>query len=242
MGTQRDRTAHHSGVHKRPFVTHIYGDRSWRLNSCSILVFEINESIWTIKTVNATMSSMSDLIGYARVSTSDQNAQAQLDALHKAGCLRVFTDKAKGAIDERPELSRMLDQLRPGDTVVVWKLDRLGRNLRHLIQTVESLGQQGVGFKSLTEGIDTTSPGGRLLFHLIGAVAQFERDLIAERTRAGLEAARARGRRGGRPRSMDDTKVIVAREMYEARRHTVAEIASTLGVSRATIYRSLATS
>ncbi len=182
---------------------------------------------------------MPDLIGYARVSTSDQNAEAQLDALAAAGCLKVFTDTASGKIDERPELNRMLDQLRPGDVLIVHRLDRLGRNLRHLIQTVESLGERGVGFRSLSEGIDTTSPGGRLLFHLLGAIAQFERDLIAERTRAGLDAARARGRKGGRPTVMDDTKLSVAREMYSSRRHTVAEIASTLGVSRATIYRSL---
>lgn len=182
---------------------------------------------------------MPDLIGYARVSTNDQNANAQLDALAAAGCLKVFTDTAKGAIDERPELKRMLDQLRPGDTLVVWKLDRLGRNLRHLIQIVESLGQQGVGFKSLTEGIDSTTPAGRLLFHLLGSIAQFERDLIAERTRAGLQAARARGRKGGRPTVMDETKLAVANEMYTSRKHTVSEIAKTLGVSRATIYRSL---
>jgi DNA invertase Pin-like site-specific DNA recombinase len=182
---------------------------------------------------------MADLIGYARVSTNDQNAEAQLDALAKAGCLKVFTDKASGAIDERPELKRMLDQLRPGDTVVCLRLDRLGRNLRHLIQTVESLGEQGVGFKSLTEGIDSTTPAGRLLFHLLGSIAQFERDLIAERTRAGLEAARARGRKGGRPTVMSPAKLSLAREMYDSRKHTVAEIAATLGVSRATIYRSL---
>lgn len=184
---------------------------------------------------------MSDLIGYARVSTSDQNADAQLDALTQAGCLKVFTDRASGAIDERPELNRMLDQLRPGDTVVVFKLDRLGRNLKHLIQTISSLEERGIGFRSLTEGIDTTSPGGRLLFHLIGAVAQFERDLIGERTRAGLEAARARGRNGGRPTVMSSAKLDVARKMYASRGHTVAEIAETLGVSRATIYRSLRT-
>jgi DNA invertase Pin-like site-specific DNA recombinase len=182
---------------------------------------------------------MPDLIGYARISTHDQNAQAQLDALENAGCLKVFTDRASGAIDERPELNRLLDQLRPGDTLVVWKLDRLGRNLRHLIHTVESLGEQGVGFKSLTEGIDSTTPAGRLLFHLLGSIAQFERDLIAERTRAGLEAARARGRKGGRPSVMDDTKLSIAHEMYSSRKHTVAQIASALGVSRATIYRSL---
>lgn len=151
-------------------------------------------------------------------------------------CSRTF---ASGALDDRPELARLLDQLRPGDTLVVWKLDRLGRNLKHLIHTISALEERGVAFKSLTEGIDTGSPGGRLLFHLIGAIAQFERDLISERTRAGLDAARARGRRGGRPSVMTPEKLTVARQMFESRKHTVAQIAKTIGVSRTTVYRSL---
>lgn len=182
---------------------------------------------------------MTDLIGYARVSTNDQNADAQRDALAQVGCLRVFTDTTSGAIDDRPQLNRLLDQLRPGDTLVVWKLDRLGRNLRHLIQTISSLEERQVAFRSITEGIDTSSPAGRLMFHLIGAIAQFERDLISERTKSGLQAARARGRTGGRPSVMDDTKLAVAREMYSSRQHTVSEIARTLNVSRSTLYRSL---
>jgi DNA invertase Pin-like site-specific DNA recombinase len=151
----------------------------------------------------------------------------------------VFCDRASGATADRPELARTLDHLRPGDTLIVWKLDRLGRSLRHLIETVRALEARGVGFRSVTEGIDTTTPGGRLVFHLFGALAEFERDLIRERTRAGLEAARARGRQGGRPAAMTAEKTTIARQMYDSREHTVAAIASTLGVSRATIYRSL---
>jgi DNA invertase Pin-like site-specific DNA recombinase len=184
---------------------------------------------------------MGDLIGYARVSTADQEPALQLDALHAAGCGRVFTDQASGATAERPELAHALDHVRAGDTLVVWKLDRLGRSLRHLIDTVRALEQRGVGLRSLQEHIDTTTPGGRLVFHVFGALAEFERDLIRERTHAGLQAARARGRHGGRPPVMTPEKLRVAREMYDSREHTVAAIAATLGVSRATIYRSLAT-
>jgi DNA invertase Pin-like site-specific DNA recombinase len=174
-----------------------------------------------------------DLIGYARVSTTEQNATLQLDALQAAGCERVFTEEASGAVAERPELARALDHLRPGDTLVVWKLDRLGRSLRHLIDTVRGLEDRGVGFRSLQEQVDTTTPGGRLVFHVFGALAEFERDLIRERTQAGLAAARARGRRGGRP------TVMTREKLKAARQHTIAEIAATLGVSRASIYRSL---
>lgn len=184
---------------------------------------------------------MSDLIGYARVSTIEQNPALQLDALQAAGCMRVFTEEASGAAAERPELARALDHLRAGDTLVVWKLDRLGRSLRHLIDTVRGLEERGVGFRSLQEQVDTTTPGGRLVFHVFGALAEFERDLIRERTHAGLAAARARGRRGGRPSVMTAEKLSVARQMYDSREHTVATIATTLGVSRATVYRSLAT-
>jgi DNA invertase Pin-like site-specific DNA recombinase len=185
---------------------------------------------------------MGDLIGYARVSTIDQEPALQLDALQAAGCARMFTDRASGAVSERPELSRALDHLRAGDTLVVWKLDRLGRSLRHLIETVQALEQRGVDFHSLQESLNTSTPGGRLLFHLLGALAEFERDLIRERTQAGLAAARARGRNGGRPRAMTRTQVGIARQMYDSREHTVGAIAATLGVSRATIYRELANS
>jgi DNA invertase Pin-like site-specific DNA recombinase len=180
------------------------------------------------------------LLGYARVSTGQQELGLQHDALSVAGCERVFSDTASGALDDRPELARVLDHLREGDTLVVWRLDRLGRSLRHLIDTVAMLAARGVGFRSLQENIDTTTPGGRLVFHVFGALAEFERDLIRERTNAGLAAARARGRKGGRPSVMTPDKLAVAREMYASGEHTVAAIAAVLGVSRASVYRHLA--
>jgi DNA invertase Pin-like site-specific DNA recombinase len=182
---------------------------------------------------------MANLLGYARVSTGEQDPSLQLDALNAAGCLKVFTDRASGALDRRPQLDRLLDQLRPGDTIVVWRLDRLGRSLKHLIQLIEDLGDRGVGFRSLTEGMDTTTSGGKLVFSIFGALAEFERSLIRERTMAGLAAARARGRVGGRPPVMTPEKVKVARHLYQARELTVEEIAKTIGVSRKTVYRHL---
>ena len=182
---------------------------------------------------------MATLIGYARVSTDDQNAQLQVDALMTAGCIKVFTDKASGSLANRPQLDKMLDQLRPDDVVVVWRLDRLGRSLKNLIALVEELAERGVGFRSLSESIDTTTANGRLFFSVMGALAEFERDLIRERTNAGLAAARARGRVGGRPPVMTAEKVKVARQMYDSKEHTVEAIAKTLGVSRKTIYRHL---
>lgn len=182
---------------------------------------------------------MSALLGYARVSTIQQELALQHDALAAAGCARIVSDTASGALGERPELARALDHLREGDTLVVWRLDRLGRSLRHLVDTVCGLAERGVGFRSLQESIDTTTPGGRLVFHVFAALAEFERDLIRERTRAGLAAARARGRRGGRPSVMTADKRAVAREMYASGEHTVAAIAAVLGVSRASIYRHL---
>ncbi|MBV9327132.1 MAG: recombinase family protein [Chloroflexi bacterium] len=178
-------------------------------------------------------------LGYARVSTADQNPDLQLDALKAAGCYRLFVDTASGALDERPQLAKVLDQLRTGDTLVVWKLDRLGRSLRHLIDTIADLDQRDIGFRSLQENIDTTTAGGKLIFHIFGALAEFERDIIRQRTLAGLASARARGRKGGRPLSMTPTKLTLARQMYESHEHTLAEIARTLGVSRASIYRHL---
>src|SRR5919201_955449 len=139
-------------------------------------------------------------IGYARVSTQDQTLDLQKDALTKAGCERLFSDTASGASTERKGLEQALGQLREGDTLVVWRLDRLGRSLPHLIETVTALEQRGIGFRSLTESIDTTTSGGKLIFHIFGALAEFERNLIRERTLAGLAAARARGRSGGRPK------------------------------------------
>jgi DNA invertase Pin-like site-specific DNA recombinase len=182
---------------------------------------------------------MGDLLGYARVSTVDQDPALQLDALNAAGCVKVFTDHASGALDSRPQLDRLLDQLRPGDSVVVWRLDRLGRSLRHLITLVEDFKARGVGLRSLSEAIDTTTAGGKLVFSIFGALAEFERELIRERTNAGLAAARARGRKGGRPPVMTPSKVKVARRMYDEGEHTVEAIAQTLGVSRKTVYRHL---
>ena len=157
--------------------------------------------------------------------------------MEAAGCYRVFVETASGARSDRRVLEQVLDQLRPGDTLVVWKLDRLGRSLRHLVDTVAGLAERGVGFRSLQEAIDTTTPGGKLVFHVFAALAEFERDLIRERTTAGLAAARSRGRRGGRPSVMTIDKLQVAREMYRSGQYTVAAIATTLGVSRASIYR-----
>jgi len=182
---------------------------------------------------------MGQSLGYARISTAEQNADLQRDALTAAGCWRVFTDTSSGALDRRPELDRCLEQLRPGDTLVVWRLDRLGRSLRHLLEVVTGLAGQQVGFRSLTENIDTTTSGGRLVFHVFAALAEFEREIIRERTQAGLAAARARGRRGGRPVLLSSEQVRQAQRMYEQRELTVAQIGAVLGVSRTTVYRAL---
>src|SRR4051812_9649053 len=179
------------------------------------------------------------LVGYARVSTDDQNLDLQRDALTQAGCERIFTDVASGAKDDRTGLAEAIAFLRPGDTLVVWKLDRLGRSLTHLIETVTTLQAKKIGFRSLQESIDTTTSGGKLIFHVFGALAEFERDLVRERTQAGLQAARARGRKGGRPRSLDATKLAQARSLYKDPANTIADICATLGISRATFYRHL---
>lgn len=182
---------------------------------------------------------MTSLIGYARVSTADQDPALQLDALNQAGCARVFSDKASGAKEDRPDLAACLDYLRPGDTLVVWRLDRLGRSLSHLIAVVTKLHDRGVEFRSLTEGFDTSTPGGELIFHVFGAVAQFERRLIQERTRAGLAAARARGRLGGRKLIMTRQKLAAALALRKAGDLTMQQIAAAIGVSRPTLYRHL---
>src|SRR5664280_1767721 len=179
-------------------------------------------------------------IGYARVSTLEQDEALQHDALTAAGCQRIFVDKASGKLEHRPALDAMLDQLRPGDSVTVWRLDRLGRSLRHLIDVVADFESRDVTFRSLNESIDTSTPGGKLIFHLFGALAEFERDLIRERTMAGLAAARARGRMGGRPTVWTPAKLKVARSMYAGGEHDVATIARVVGVSRASVYRALA--
>lgn len=178
-------------------------------------------------------------IGYARVSTEDQKLDLQVDALQKAGCETIYKDVASGAQHDRKGLDHATKYLRPGDTLVVWKLDRLGRSLKHLIEMVNHLNQKGVFFKSVQENIDTSSSGGKLTFHLFGALAEFERDIIRERTMAGLQAARARGRVGGRPKSMDDRKLKLAKELMSNPANSASDVSKTLGVSRATLYRNL---
>ena len=176
-------------------------------------------------------------IGYARVSTDDQNLDLQRDALQKAGCEQIFTDRVSGTKAERKGLTDALSHLRAGDTLVVWRLDRLGRSLRHLIDTVTDLQERGIGFKSLQESIDTTTSGGKLVFHIFGALAEFEREIIRERTQAGLQSARARGRTGGRPKALSKSKAEMARQLYQDRSHSIDEICKTLGISRTTFYR-----
>lgn len=181
------------------------------------------------------------LIGYARVSTHDQSLALQQDALAAAGCEKIFTDTAGGAAVERDGLAAAISHLRSGDTIVVWRLDRLGRSLRHLIDTVTTLEARGIGFKSLREAIDTTTTGGKLVFHIFSALAEFERAVIRDRTRAGLAAARSRGRRGGRPPVLDDKQIALARRMHADPATTIADICRAVGVSRATLYRHLRT-
>jgi len=189
--------------------------------------------------MGASSTRSGDLVGYARVSTWDQNSDLQVDALTEIGCSRIFTDHASGTRTDRPQLEACLDYARPGDTVVVWRLDRLGRSLRHLVDTVSGFEERGVGFRSLTEAIDTTTSTGRLVFHIFCALAEFERDLIVDRTQAGLAAARARGKVAGRKPKLSPDQVAVAQRLHEDGKHNISEIASVLGVSRATIYRRL---
>jgi DNA invertase Pin-like site-specific DNA recombinase len=177
------------------------------------------------------------LVGYARVSTVDQSLDLQQDALQKAGCERLFTDVASGAQAAREGLREALDFLRAGDTLVVWKLDRLGRSLAHLLEVVNTLHTRHIGFRSLQESIDSITSSGKLFFHIFGALAEFERNLIRERTMAGLAAARARGRHGGRPKVMSAKQVAMATALRQDPDTTVADICQTLGVSRATFYR-----
>jgi DNA invertase Pin-like site-specific DNA recombinase len=179
------------------------------------------------------------LVGYAQVSTQDQELALQLDALKAAGCEKVFTEKASGAQRERPQLKAALEYMRPGDTLVVWKLDRLARSMKQLIETVEHLGTQEMGFKSLTEALDTTTAGGKLIFHLFASLAEFERAVLRERTRAGLMAARARGRTGGRPRALSEADLAVAKALLKDSGITVEEIARRLKVAPSTLYRAL---
>ena len=179
------------------------------------------------------------LIGYARVSTRDQKAHLQLDALRDAGCEKIFEEAASGARRDRPELNAALDFMRSGDTLVVWKLDRLARSTRQLLETVEMFERRKIGLKTITQNIDTTNAGGRLIFTVFGAIAEFEREIIRERTRAGLDAARSRGRKGGRPRSLSDKDLKQARALLTDPEITVEEVARRFGVGPSTLYRYL---
>src|SRR3954466_11471037 len=179
------------------------------------------------------------MVGYARVSTEDQNLDLQRDALNKAGAERIFEDKASGARDDRPGLAEALSHLRKGDCLIVWWLDRLGRSTRSLIDFVENLRASGVDFRSVTEGIDTTTAAGRFFFVVLAGLAEMERQLIRERTHAGLAAARARGRKGGRQPKLSAKQIAHARKLLEDRNTTIKDVAATFGVNRATIYRAL---
>ena len=177
------------------------------------------------------------LIGYARVSTHDQTLNLQLDRLKEAGCEKIFTDHISGTKAERPGLADAISHLRAGDTAVVSRSDRLGRSLRHLIDTITPLGTQGIGFKSLQENIDTITSSGKLIFYIFGSLAEFERDLIRERTQAGLEAARSRGRVGGRPKALSRGKAEIARRIYADKHNSVTDICRMLGITRMTLWR-----
>ena len=181
-------------------------------------------------------------IGYARVSTKEQSLDLQEDALKKEGCQRIYSEQISGYKSERPKLKEMMGQLRKGDVVVVWKLDRLGRSLRDLVNLVAKLQESEIGFKSLQDNIDTTTPTGKLTFHLFAALAEFERDIISSRTKAGLKAARARGRKGGRPKGLSkkaQDKARLAESLYKEREHSISEICNHLDISKPTLYRYL---
>ncbi len=190
----------------------------------------------TVSTGSDTPRSM--LLGYARVSTTDQNPQLQLDALNQTGCEKIYTDHASGAATARPKLDEMLHNARNGDSIIVWRLDRLGRSMKHLLDLTADLERRGIGLRSLNEQIDTTTANGRLIFHVMAALAEFERGLLSERTQAGLQAARAQGRVGGRPRALAPQAEQTVLDL-RASGKTVTDIAATLKVSRATVYRAL---
>jgi len=177
------------------------------------------------------------IIGYARISTDEQNLDAQHDALNGAGALRIFSDKISGSLRKRPELDRLLDQLRDGDVIVVTKYDRLARSLRDLLDIVEAIKARGAGFRSIAEDIDTTTPAGRLVFHVFASIAQFERERISERTKEGLEAARKRGRVGGRPPALSAAQREEVRRMRDDDGRNLAEIAQLFKVSTKTVRR-----
>ena len=177
------------------------------------------------------------IIGYARVSTNDQNLDLQLDALKKAECEMIFTDKVSGTVENRPELKNLKSKLRKGDTLVVWKLNRLFRSLKHLIEWKDYLEVNEIQFVSVMDNIDTTSSMGRFMFHLLGAISQLERDIISENTKAGLESARSRGRVGGRPKKADAKKIERIKELYKAKEMTVKEICTWADISKGTFYK-----
>ena len=177
------------------------------------------------------------VIGYARVSTEDQNLDLQLDALRRAGCTRIYKDRMSGAKAARPGLQLALEVARAGDQLVVWQLDRLGRSLSDLIALIRSLQERGIELRSLSEGIDTCTINGKFTFHLFAALAEFERALVRERTQAGLAAARARGRKGGRPKLLDAEKRRHAVNLYNNKQHSIAEICRLMGISKPTLYR-----
>ena len=177
------------------------------------------------------------LVGYARVSTDDQNLDLQHDALKKAGCEQIYEDQLSGARAERPGLQQALAYARSGDTLVVWRLDRLSRSLKDLIDLVATLETKSIGLKSLQESIDTTVSSGRLVFHIFGALAEFERNLIRERTQAGLAAARARGRKGGRPKALNQDKQALVVKLYEEKKHSIEQICKMMSVSKPTLYK-----
>lgn len=179
------------------------------------------------------------LLGYARVSDASQNHDLQMDALRAAGCERIFVETASGIRSDRSELAKLLEAARAGDTIACWRLDRIGRSLRHLIDIADELQRRGIALRSLTESIDTGTPSGRFLFNILAALGQMEREIIVERTRAGLRAAAARGRRGGRPPSIDEAKVRAARAMLASGTMTTAEIAKQIGCAPSTLYRHL---
>ncbi len=179
------------------------------------------------------------IIGYARVSTTDQNTSLQTDALTSSGAERIYQEALSGASRERPELTKCLDALRQGDTLMVWRLDRLGRSLKDLVSIISELEERGIGFRSLNEAIDTTTAGGKLIFHIFGSLAEFERSLIQERTRAGLLAARARGRKGGRPMALSLDQIKKARAMLTEPTMTKTEVAKHFRVTRATLNAAL---
>lgn len=181
-------------------------------------------------------------IGYARVSTKDQSLYLQVDALKKAGCKKIYSEHISGAKSDRPKLQEMITHLREGDSVIVWKLDRLGRSLRDLVNLVSQFQESGIGFLSLQDHIDTTTPTGKLTFHIFAALAEFERDIISSRTKAGLEAARARGRKGGRPKGLSkkaQDKARLAESLYMEKERSIVEICDHLHISKPTLYRYL---